>query len=420
MNKKKNIVIAGAGFAGLKTALTLAKKLKSLDDYEIILVDEKNIHVYTPDLYEIATAFHEKITQECLTRLKETVATPLPKILQHRGITFIREKISALDPERKKIILEQSGDLPYEYLVLALGSVVNFYGIPGLQQFSYPLKTLTDAIAINCHLDHYLQTFWQREEQKKISIVVGGGGATGVECASELPGYFKKLCKKYHYPRASIDITLIEGTEALTGQGEKVTAVILKRFYKLGIKALLGTFIKEVTATDILVETKGKMQRIPRDILLWTGGVKPHPLISASLKKTAKNGGLPVNEFLQSVDFADLYAAGDNTYFQDKKSEKPCPMLAQVALQQGRIVAHNIIADITKQKKKTYRLKLKGVIIPLGGAFAILKTGNFVVRGYFVWLLQRLIDLWYALSILPFFYAVRKWIRGTRVFVEND
>lgn len=419
MNKKKNIVIAGAGFAGLKTALTLAKKLKN-PDYEIILVDEKNIHVYTPDLYEIATAFHEKITQECLTRLKETVATPLPKILRHRGITFIRDKISALAPEQNKITLEQHGNLLYEYLVLALGSVANFYGIPGLQQFSYPLKNLTDAIAINCHLDHYLQTFWKREEQKKISIVIGGGGATGVEFACELPGYLEKLCKKYHYPRASIDITLIEGTRALTGQGEKVTAVILKRFHKLGIKALLDTFIKEVTANDIIVGTKGKMQRIPCDVLLWTGGVKPHPLISAGFKKTAKNGALPVNDFLQSVDFPTVYAAGDNAYSQDKKSEKPCPMLAQVAVQQGKIAAYNIIADITNQKKKPYRLKLKGVIIPLGGAFALFKIGNFVLRGYPIWLLQRLIDLWYAFSILPFFYALRKWVRSTRVFVEND
>lgn len=424
-HKKKIILVLGAGFAGIAVARSLCKKLGNYSEFHITIVDQKNAHIYTPDLYEIATAFHKEITEECLMQLRETVATPLSKIISGKPIHFVRDTVMTIDTAAKKLHLRAGGALKWDYLVIALGSVVNYYNIPGLQQFSYPLKTLTDAIAINCHIDHYLQTFWKREEQKRIEIVIGGGGATGVEFACELPGYVEKLCEKYRYPREHIGITLIEATENLTGQNAHVTSVILKRFQKLGVKALLSTFIKQVTAETITVESADKenpraQKTIPRDILIWTGGVMPNPLIRASFTEVAKNGALPVNRFLQYAKILSIYSAGDDAYFVDEKSQKPAPMLAQVAVQQGEVIAHNIVADILGRAKKPYQLKLKGVIVPLGGQYAILKIGNVVLRGFFVWVLRRLVDLWYALKILPFWYALKKWIHDTNVFIEND
>lgn len=412
-HQTKTIAILGAGFAGIRIALSLCKKLRGRNYYKILLIDSRLVHIYTPDLYEIATAFHEKITEECPTQLKDTVAIPIKKILHNRAVEFIRDTVTKINPREKTVMLQNHGTLHYTYLVIALGSVVNYYNIPGLEQFSYPFKTLRDSIAINCHIDHYLQTFWKREEQKRISIVIGGGGATGVEFVCELPGYIEKLSRKYRYPRDTIDITLIEATPNLTGQGKNVTKIILRRLQKLGIKVLLKTFIKEVTADEISVETSDKeLKIIPRDILIWTGGVAPNPLIRASFEEIAKNGALPVNEFLQYEKFPGIYAAGDNAAFG--------PMLAQVAVEQGKVIGQNIAADIEGKTKKSYQLKLKGVIIPLGGQYALVKIGNVVLKGFFVWVLRRFVDLWYALSILPFWYALKKWMHDTRVFVEND
>lgn len=419
--KTKTVVILGAGFAGISTALSLCKKLRGGANYKILLIDSRLVHIYTPDLYEIATAFHEKITEECLTQLKDTVAIPIKKILRDFPVEFIRDTVTGIHPAEKIVTLQNYGTLHYTYLVVALGSMVNYYNIPGLEHFSYPFKTLTDSIAINCHIDHYLQTFWKHDEQKRISIVIGGGGATGVEFACELPGYIEKLCRKYRYQRSTIDITLIEATPNLTGQGEKITKIILKRLNTLGINVLLNTFIKEVTADEISVETNDKKRKIiPRDILIWTGGVMPHPLIRASFQDVAKNGALPVNELLQYEKFPQIYASGDNAAFIDTKRGIPAPMLAQIAIQQGDLIAHNIAADIEGKTKKAYRLKLKGIIIPLGGQYALVKIGNLVFRGFFVWILRRIVDLWYALRILPFWYALKKWLHDTRVFVEND
>lgn len=424
-SKNKTIAIAGAGFAGLRVALVLAKKLPH-GLHDIVLIDEHDSHIYTPDLYEIATAFNEKITQECLTQLKDTVAIPYATILKNAPVRFVRDSITQIDPGGKKLMLKKNGELTFDYLVVALGSVVNYYGIEGLKEHSYALKTVTDALAINCYLDHFFQTQWEKGSSKIISIVVGGGGATGVEFTGELPGYLNKLCKKYSCPREQVHITLIEGSRQLAGQGEKVTPFIANRFEKAGIKVKLGTLIKKVEQNCVFVATNEAQEaKIAMDILVWTGGVTAHPLLRSTFgEEVAKNGALSVNDFLQSSKLPYIYAAGDNASFIDPTLRTPAPWLAQVAFDQGAIIGHNIATELAEGRRKKYCLRVKGVIIPLGGKYAILKTGSgeksFVLKGFFMWILRRLVDLRYAMSILPFRYAVKKWIHDTHIFVGND
>ena len=424
-DKNKIIAIAGAGFAGLRAALTLVKKLPT-NGYDIVLIDEHDTHIYTPDLYEIATAFNEKITQECLTNLKDTVAIPYRKILRNKPIRFVRNSITQIDPAGKKLMLKKGGAFVFDYLVVALGSVVNYYGIEGLKEHSYALKTITDALAINCYLDHFFQTKWQKGSEKIISIVVGGGGATGVEFTGELPNSIDKLCKKYECPRSQVRITLVEGSQQLTGQGKKVTSIILEHFKKHGIICKLGTRIKKVGENVVHISRgDGAINELPMDILIWAGGVIPNPLIRASFPHiVAKNDALLVNEYLQNEKFPFIYAAGDNAFFVDSLSSKTAPLLAQVAFDQGAVIGHNIAAELTGGTKKKYKLRIKGVIIPLGGKYAILKTGSngksSVLEGFFIWMLRRFVDLRYALSILPFRYAVKKWIHDMHIFVKND
>lgn len=414
----KNIVILGAGFAGLRASLSLEKYIKKHPGYKIILVEERPVHLYTPDLYEIATAFHEKINEACLTKLKDAVAIPFSKILHGKAIEFLRDRVVQIFPKEKSVQLTQTGRISYEYLVVALGSVVNYYGIPGLEEYSYSLKTLTDGLAMNCHLDMRFHNLWKaepelgRKEKREISIVVGGGGATGVEFASELPSCIDKLCRKYHYPRSRVVITIIEGSGELAGQGPKATKVILGRLNKLGIRVQLNTSIRKVDEAGIHLKSAGKGYFIfPNDFLIWTGGVKPHPLA---------HGGLQVNEFLMHPEFPEIFAAGDNAVFVDPKTKKPAPGLAQIAYRQGHCVAKNILADIEKRPKTAYEMKFSGVIIPVGGRYAVFKKGNLVLRGFWMWVLRRLVDLRYALGILPVRYAITKWIHNTNVFMEND
>lgn len=407
--QNKNIVILGGGFAGLRTALKLNKKLAA-HGFKITLIDERDTHIYTPDLYEIATAFNEKITQECLVKLADTVAIPFTKILAGTGINFLRDKVLLINPAAKKVSLKRAGELDFDYLVCALGSSVNYYDIPGLLDFSYPLKTLTDALTVNCHLDIYFHSLWKKELKERVSIVVGGAGATGCEFSAELPGAIKRICKKYSYPRNCVSITLIEGGDHLAGQNFKVSEIVKHRLQSLGIKLLMKTFIKRAEVNKIFVQSAtapadAVFQQIPSDILIWTGGVMPNQLSKEAL---------PINKYLQSERYPFIFLAGDNT-------DSGLPMLAQTAIQEADIAAHNLAAFAEgSQNLKPFKPELKGVVIPLGGKYAILKTGPRVIKGFSVWLLRRLIDLRYSLSILPFFYALKRWVKATDMFVRNE
>lgn len=424
-NTKKRIVILGAGFVGLRSALCLEKKLRNLPYWKIILVDAQDFHLYTPDLYEIATAYNKTITEHCLTKLKDTVATPLEKILRGKRIELLRDKVIAIHPEKKTVSLKNHSALDFDYLVIGLGSRVNFYGIPGLEQHSLPLKTVTDALAVNCGIDMYFHKLWKSSTKKPIHIVIGGGGATGIEFACEIPRFLDKLCKKYEFQRDEIKISIIEASGCLAGQGKKVTSAIQKRLKFLNIEAELQTRILEAHEHEIVLESSvyGK-KTLQTDMLIWTGGVSPHPLIRESFSHTAKNGSLPVNKFLQNKTLPFIFAGGDNALFQDPATGKTAPMLAQVAFEQGKIIAHNLAAEILGGHKTPFRLKLKGMIIPLGGKYALFKPGHgehgVVIQGFWMWVLRRIVDLRYTLSILPFFYALKKWIRDTNVFVGND
>ncbi|MEK7523597.1 MAG: FAD-dependent oxidoreductase [Patescibacteria group bacterium] len=373
MNSQKfqqiKVVILGGGFAGIAATLSLYKELQCRKDVSIQLIDERNVHIYTPDLYEISTTFNEKITAECLTQLKDTVAIPFSKIIRDRQIDFLRDRVIRINPKNKTVELKNAGSIPFDYLIITLGSVVNYYDIPGLRERSYPLKTLTDALAINCHLDVFFQSQWRKKEQKPVSILVGGGGATGTEFACELSGDINQLCKKYHYPRNLVGITIIEAEKRLAGQDEKTTGIVLKRLMQRGIQTHLETFIREVTEKNVITETtRGKKGSMPMDILIWTGGVQPSPIIKESFIQVTKNGALPVNNFLQYRDYPSIFAAGDNATFIDSVSQKAAPMLAQVAAAQGKVLGEMWRQRFKKKQKKNTSSNSKALLFHSGAS----------------------------------------------------
>lgn len=420
MAQKKNIVIIGAGFGGLAAALRLEKRINH-DLYTITVIDERDSHTYTPDLYEIATAFNNEITQECLTQLKDTVAIPLKQIFFGTHIVHLHEKITRIDPKKRRVYFDQNESIEYTRLLLALGSVVNYYKIPGLEENALTLKTAQDALKMSCHLDAFFHELWKKGERRTVRFVVGGGGATGVELACELAGYIKKLCVKYTYSRSACEVVLVEARNILAGGSAEVTDIILKRFKTFGIKTRLETVIKKVDSKSITISSKtAKSEKLPYDLLVWTGGVQAHPLIAASFSKTAPNGSLPVNGYLHHAELKVVYAVGDNACILDPVTKKPVPLLAQLAHVQGRLAAENIAADLQRSRQKIYRPHDLGHVTPLGGRYGIFMHGEIILKGWGVWVLRRLIDLKYAMTIMPRWKAFTKWLHDTRLYTRND
>lgn len=415
-NKNKNIIILGAGFAGLRVALDLAHEFDRIPGHEIVLIDKTDTHLYTPDLYEIATAYYPTITSTCLTQLKETVATKISSLISGKPITFLQDEVLKIFPDKKTVLLAQAGERTYEFLVVALGSVTNYYDIPGLRQFSYPLKTISDALAIQCHLDSYFQTLWQKHLKKSVHIVVGGGGATGVEFACELPSYVEKLCGKYGYPRHDVHLLVVDGKTELIGVGPEVSQKVLGRLKKLGVSTRLGYYVSEAHAASICIKgPSGRIFEIPCDMLIWTGGIMPNPVLRESFPLLAKNGALEASETLETK-YEGIFACGDSSFF----TSMPVPPLAQVAIGEGKVVAQNIVSRILGKPLVPFRPAVPGIIIPTGGKYAIMKIDNHIFSGFWVWILRRFVDLSYAFSIMSLVRALQKWWHATNIFVKND
>lgn len=421
--KKKRIIILGAGFAGVRAALNLAKQKSNLKNHEIILIDKRDVHMYTPDLYEIATSFNDNITEACLTKLSDTVALPIEKIIGKKSITFLQDKVIGLHPKSKTITLKEGGKLKYDIMVLALGSVVNHYNIPGLKQFSYPLKTVKQAVVVHSHLDQYFQVLWKKKVKKEVHIVVGGGGATGVEFAGQLPAALRKICKKYRYPKSRVHVTLLQGSDELIGVGKDFSRKIEQRLKDAGIQVKMKTRIVKAEAGKVTIKPmKGRRHSIPCDMLIWAGGVKPHPLLLRQGLPCNENGSIEVDSYLRATKFKDVFAAGDMAAFMDPITQRSAPWLAQVAFAQGAVLAKNITATINKKSLTPYKLHIKGVLIPVTGRYTIYKSsgGKLIFGGPHFWVLRRLIDLYYALSVLPLWYAFKKWWHANNIYMEND
>lgn len=434
MQHKTRIIVLGAGFAGIQAALILERTLDSAH-FEVVIINKRPVHIYRPDLYEIATAFNKEITEECKTQLKDSVAIPLKRIFKNKQIRFIQDVVEGIDPRGKIIVLRENERLHFDYLVCSLGSVINYYGIPGLEEHAHVLKTATDAVELSCSLDALFYERWRKQIFEPLNVVIGGGGATGVELVCELAGFIDKLCTKYSYKKERVSITVIEGSGALAGTHQHGTRLILKRFAALGITCKLHTCIREVHQQSVLIESEGDRRTLPYDFLMWAGGVKPNPVMHASFLEDS----LRVNEYLQLPTYPFIFAAGDNVLITDTLTGKRAPLLAQLAVDQGTLAGKNlaayikgnaenrrhvrkqgVAAGVVRQPMRPYIMRFKGMVIPLGGKTALFQRGGFELQGSLLWFLRRLIDLHYSMTILPRWYAIRRWIKTTFLFMKND
>ncbi|MBI5732356.1 NAD(P)/FAD-dependent oxidoreductase [Candidatus Jorgensenbacteria bacterium] len=420
----KNIVILGAGFGGLRAAIVLSKELKRLsllDKYEITLVDRYNYHTFTPLLYEIATT--SKQIADYL-HLKSLVTYPLKEILDPH-VNCITDEVLHLDLLDNLVHLKNS-KIKFDYLIIALGAETNHFNIPGLKEHSLSLKNFDQAIAIRDSL-----WFAVDKDKKLMRVVVAGGGSTGVELASEIKEWF---CGEVENQALTckIHVTLVEKAEnILPGFDKQIIKAVQKRLSILGIEILTNTAITRVEEHKVYFEN-GK--NTPFDVLIWSGGVKASSL-TQKIPVRRKHGErieilgelscIPESPDLKIT--GKIYAIGDIACIIDPETQKPIPLVARAAISQGSIAARNIIREIKKEQRlsqsiepEQYYPKSYPYIIPTGGKYAVAKIGPFILKGFIAWILKGLVELNYLTSIMPFGKALKIWLRGLKVFIQND
>ncbi|MFZ6032685.1 MAG: NAD(P)/FAD-dependent oxidoreductase [Melioribacter sp.] len=355
----KNIVVIGAGYGGITAALRLERLLKKHPFFSVHLIDKNPYHTIKTQLHEAAVR-------------KAEVSIPLYKILKNRKIHFHLGEVNSIDVENKIVSIDNR-TLQFHFLIIAIGSKVNYYNIPGMKEHSFPLQTLYDANNIYEHISKMCALSASEKDEKKrkenLRFVIGGGGLSGVELAAELAEHTSKCLSDFNINKKYLEVILIEAANRLVPfMDEEFSEKIKERLIEKDIKILLNSKIIKRTENEVYLED-GKV--IQTNKFFWTGGIRVSDLLKRGGLKTGPAGRVIVNEYLQAEGNKYIYAIGDSANAINPVTGKPVPAAAQFALQQGRLAAENVYAEIFGKLKKSYWPKVLGEVVSLGKHLAI-------------------------------------------------
>lgn len=406
----KNVVVLGAGFGGLQAAIRIARSLRSakLDTaYQTILIDRNDAQAYTPVLFEQAAAINA-------SNLPQRPTFSIPDLIKGVPITFMKGEVTAIDLMNGDIHLATGEEVKAEFLVIALGSEANYFGIKGMQENTIALKTFADAQKIRAKLADLLQN------NPAPRIVVGGAGANGIELASQIK-FLHKNCS----------VTIVEAmTTILPGLDPKLADRINERLAALDVDVMVNSKIMEVAPGNMVVDggagaggVPNPPKNIPFDLMVWTGGIKAPDLVSKLPLRAEK--GKPVAEMgmgciAQTPDlklYPMVYVLGDSVCFYDPVTKRPLPATAPIAMAQAQVAAHNVVEEIKKQVNgayvpatKTYSPIQYPFVVPVGGSWAVAKIGSFVFSGWPARVFKSFVELDYLMTVLPFYKAIAEWL----------
>ena len=384
----KRILIIGGGFAGIN----LAKHLTKHEEFSITLADKNNYNFFPPLLYQVATGFLEA----------SNISYPFRKMFQDKkNIRFRMGELLKVIPEENKVVLS-SGELEYDYLVLATGTESNYFGLENVRKNAIPMKTVNDAIEMRNYLLQQLElatvTTDKTERAKLLTIVIAGGGPTGVEVSGMLAEMRKFIVRK-DYPefRGAKDqshIYLIDGGAQLLSpmsqQSQKDTYSALS---KLGVEIKLNIQVKDYV-DDTVILSNG--EHIETKTLIWAAGVSAKTVDGISAGSYGRGKRLLTDEYNKVKDTLNIYAIGDTCLqTSDPGFPEGHPQVAQVALQQGKNVAVNFIRMAAQKELRPFRYADKGTMAIIGRnkAVADIPKPNLHFKGFIAWFMWLFIHL---------------------------
>jgi len=376
-NKKTRVLIVGGGFGGIKAALEL-KKSKNI---ALTVVSDNDRFRYYPGLYHTATGGWDAGAN-----------IPIQDILGDAN--FVHDIAVKLGREKRAIVTKGGQVLPFDKLILSLGSVTNYFGIEGLDKYSFGIKSNEQAMRFRQHLHDYVSENGRMDD----NYIIIGGGPTGLELAGALVEYLHKI-KLEHNAAGKINVSVIEAMPGLLPRSHKsVGKKVEKRLKQLGIKVYLNAAVKKQDATSLTFGDK----TLKSQTVVWTAGVSNNPFYKENNFKLTDRGKVEVNEYLEAEP--GIYVLGDN-------ANTPFSGMAQTALHDGRFVAKNILAELKGKKPKKYHAKKPVSVIPVGPYWAVVEWGPLHFGGLLGWLLRVGADLIGFHDLLPWHKAAAQLVR---------
>jgi NADH dehydrogenase len=364
--QKKRIVVVGGGFAGLNCVQSLAAASREL---QVILIDKNNYQQFQPLLYQVATGILSP--QNAAFNLREV-------FLDDQNVSVVMSEIESVDLTTRTVRGRKGDVYQADYLVLAAGTEANFYGIPGVNEFAFPIYSLVDAERLRSRLLALLEAASAKgasDDASSLHFVVVGAGATGVEIAGAIADMMQRTPKNF-YPNINLSqvvVTLIDmGTRVLPPFSEKSQEYAAQILRERGVNLRLGVSVKEVTAMDVLLSDGSRLQT---KMLIWAGGLKASVLSSSLGLQVGRGGRVDVQPDLTVANYPGVYALGDFANIPGADG-KLLPQLASVAQQAGRHCADNIAASIAGRAQTPFTYLDKGIMAMVGRNAAVAEVGS--------------------------------------------
>ena len=382
----KKVVIVGGGFAGIN----LIKKLSKDSRFHITLVDKNNYHFFPPLLYQVATAFIEP----------SNISYPFRRMFQKKtNLRFHMGALLKVNPEKNNIETD-TGVVEYDYLVLALGTETNYFGMEHVKANALPMKSIDDALNLRNHLllnmEEAVRTEDLKEKEKHLNIVIAGGGPTGVELAGMLAELGRNIALK-EYPEIKnlrTYLYLVDAGKVLLGpMSEKSQTEATKVLKKLGVHVITNTAVKDyVDHTVYLADGR----TIKTNVLIWASGVTGREVPGLPATVIARGRRILVNEFNKVQGMQNIFALGDiSLQTTDKNFPNGHPQLAQVAIQHGNLLAKNLIREADNKPMEAFAYNDKGSMAIIAKFKAVVDLPKLFFKGFGAWL------VWLFIHIIP-------------------
>lgn len=394
----KRVVIIGGGFAGLNIAKNLSGQ-----DFQIVMIDKHNYHTFQPLLYQVATAGLEP----------DSIAHAIRQIFSKKENFYFRiADVKKIDPN-EKIIFTPIGNIFYDYLILATGSETNYYGNENIMKYSMPMKTIPEALDLRSlvlqNLEAALLTNDLDERLRLMNFVIVGGGPTGVELAGAF-GELKKHVLPNDYPDLDIrrmNVHLIQAADKLLpSMSQNASDKAAKYLKDLDVQVWFNTLVKDydgkiVTTNDRSFETT---------TMIWTAGVKGALIPGIEGEDVIVGGRYSVDKFNKIKKYDDIYAVGDVAVMMTPENPKGDPMVAQVAIQQGKLLAKNLTRQLKNKPLKPFKYNDKGSMATIGRDKAVVDLPNWKFSGWFAWIVWMFVHLVSLIGFRNKVIALMNWV----------
>jgi NADH dehydrogenase len=383
---RKKVLIVGGGFGGVKAAIELSENPR----LDVTLISDRPTFRFYPALYRTATG-----------GVSSEASIPLERIFDNKPVSLRIEHAAQLDSPKRHLITKEGHTYHYDFLILSLGVVTNYFGIKGLKEYSYGIKSLEQAVKLKHHLHAQLID----ERSPDLNYVIVGGGATGVELAGSLGEYLRRIMRNHGIEHRAIHIDLVEaGPRLLAKMPLNYSQRIATHLHQLGVRLYLDQTVQGESADSLMVNSKP----ITSHTVVWTAGVTNNPFFAKNGFSITDHGKVVVDQYLQAAP--DIFVLGDN-------ANTPYSGTAQTALYDAKFVANNIARHVVGKQPLSYVPKKPIYVTPAGPHWAAVAWGRVQLYGIGGWVLHQAAEFRGFHDLLKFLPASEQWVKE---FAEED